>query len=234
MENTKIDIYSEIEKAEIITDLNMLGTRSDEVEVRKDGLLIGKIIVKLKSIIREKNLTSLTAPQIGFAVRVGCINFNGDIKTFINPIITNVKGFELSREKCSNIPNKEFIRPRHNDITVTYQTPLGKVESKRFIGLAAKVMQHLVDHLDGLLLSDVGLEIDADFDNATDEEKNEVINMYLDSLDIKRKEIKAEIEEDKELKQLSDSIEFIEAIQSGKVKVEDVPIDVVKEENKNE
>ena len=137
-------------------------------------------------------------------------------------MIQKAEGLELSREKCSSIPDKEFIRPRNNKIHVIYSTPLGKIESVMLAGKAATVFQHEMDHLDGLLISDVGLEIDKDFDEATEEERLEVINMYLDSLDIKRKEIEKEIENTPELKQLSDAIDFMEAVQTGKVDIEHI------------
>lgn len=209
---------------DIITDVEKLSVRADEVDVRKDNNLVREITVKLKDIIRENNLTSLSAPQIGYDKRIFVINFNGDLRTFINPVLSGVNGFELSREKCSSIPDKTFIRPRHNDIQTIYQTPLGKIESKQFLGVAAKVFQHCLDHLDGLLLSDIGLEIDEMFDNATEEERAAVINMYLDSLDIKQKEIDKEIQSDDELKQLSKGIEFMEKVQKGEVQIERVPM----------
>ena len=209
---------------DIVTDIEKLSARADEVDVRKDNKEVREITVALKNAVREHNLLSLSAPQIGFDKRIFVINFNGDIRTFINPMITNVKGFELSREKCSSIPDKTFIRPRHNDIMVMYQTPLGKIESKQFMGVAAKVFQHCIDHLDGLLLSDIGLEIDEMFDNATEEERMEVINMYLDSLDIKQKEVETEIQADKELKQITDGIEFMEKVKKGEVQIEQVPM----------
>lgn len=56
-----------------------------------------------------------------------------------------------------------------------------------------------MDHLEGLLLSDIGLEIDDDFDNASQEEKDELINWYLDTLDLKAKELNTEIENDADL-----------------------------------
>jgi peptide deformylase len=209
---------------DIITDVEKLSFRADEVDVRKNNQEVRDAAVKLKNEVREKNLLSLTAPQIGIDKRIFVINFNGDIRTFINPMITNVKGFELSRETCTSIPGKTFIRPRHNDIQVIYQTPLGKIESKQFMGAAAKVFQHCIDHLDGLLLSDIGLEIDEMFDSATEEERMEVINMYLDSLDIKQKEVNKEIQEDAELKKIAEGIEFMEKVKKGEVQVERVPL----------
>ena len=209
---------------DIITDVEKLSVRADEVDVRKDNNSVRDITIKLKNVIRDNNLTGLSAPQIGYDKRIFVINFSGDLRTFINPVITGVKGFELSREKCSSIPGKTFIRPRHNDIQVMYQTPLGKIESKQFLGLAAKIFQHHVDHLDGLLLSDIGLEIDEMFDNATEDERMEVINMYLDSLDIKQKEIDKEIQSDDELKKIAEGITFMEKLQKGEVQIERVPM----------
>jgi peptide deformylase len=216
---------------DIITDIEKLSFRADEIDVRKENDKVREITVALKNTIREKNIVSLSANQIGFDKRIFVINFNGDLRTFINPVITQVKGFELSRETCTSIPDKTFIRPRHNDIMVMYQTPLGKIESKQFMGAAAKVFQHEMDHLDGLLLSDIGLEIDEMFDNATEEERMEVINMYLDSLDIKQKEIDKEIQEDDDLKKISDGIDFMTKVQKGEVQIEQVPnSEIAKEE----
>ena len=146
--------------------------------------------------------------------------FDVEIKTFVNPIITNAKGLQLSRETCHSIPDKTFIRPRNNDIQIMYTQPDGKLQSRQLVGLAAMIFQHQIDHLDGLLLSDVGLEIDEDFDNATDEEREEVINMYLDSLDLLSKNLNKQIEEDPELKQIKEASEFITAVQTGKVQLE--------------
>ena len=206
---------------EIITDYAVLSNRCDEIDIRKEGREAQEIVRELKAVVREKNLTGLSACQIGYDKRILVINFNGDIRSFINPIITDAQGLDLSRETCSSIPDKTFIRIRNNTISVAYQTPLGKIESRKLFGLAATVFQHHLDHLDGLLLSDVALEIDEAFDNATDEEKGEIINLYLDSLDIKRKELKEEITQDENLKQMSDAIDFIEQVQKGQVQFED-------------
>lgn len=221
--------------AEIITDLEKLGYRSyeNELDVRKGNKEVRDIVIELKNTMREKGLTSLSAPQIGHMKRIFVIDFSGDMRSFINPIISRANGLTLSREKCSSIPNKEYIRIRNTDIDVTYMTPMGKIESKRFFGLAAIKVQHAIDHLDGLLLPDVGLEVDEDYDNATDEEKTQIIDMFLESLDIKRKNIQKDIEEDKDLKQLSDAINFMTKLQKGEVQLGDT-VTVHKEDNGTE
>lgn len=211
--------------ADIITDYDKLSERCDEFDLTKKNNEAQEIIVKLKQIIRsDETIAGLSAIQIGYNKRIICINFNGDIRTFINPIIEKAEGLELSRESCHSIPGKEYIRIRQNKITVTYQTPLAKIETVELAGMAARVMQHHIDHLDGLLISDVGLEIDEDWDKATDEERQEVIDYYIDSLDLKSKELSKEIAEDKDATQLSNAIKFMNSVREGKTKIEQLPL----------
>lgn len=207
---------------EIVTDIDQLSIRCEEIDVRKENPLMREIIVELKDTIRNTpNSVGLAANQIGYNKRIFCINFSGDIRSFINPIITEVKGFDLSREACLSLPGKEYIRPRHNEISVVYQTPLGKTESRKLIGKAAEVFQHELDHLDGLLLSDIGMEIPENYDELSEDEKAKLIQSYMDSLDIKQKEIHEEINSDKDLKETEEAIDFMKAVQAGKVEFGD-------------
>lgn len=200
-----------------------LSERAIEIDLRTQNKEAREIISEIKKTMREKNLTSLSAPAIGYHRRIFCIDFKDrEIKTFINPIIVNAKGLQLSREKCSSIPGREFVRPRNSEVEVMYQDPMSKPLSRKLIGLAAIVFQHEIDHLDGLLLSDVGLELDEDFDNATEEERQEVIEAYLDALDLKQREITQEIQDDKELKQIDDARRFMESVYKGETKLEPI------------
>lgn len=202
----------------IITDEALLSERADEVDTIKEMKEAREIISELKSIIRKNKLTSLSAPAIGYRKRIFCVNFSdSEIKTFINPIIVKAEGLVLSDEKCTSIPGKRFILPRNNKVSIMYTSPLGKVESREVSGVAASVIQHEIHHLDGIILSDIGLEVDEMFDNATQEEREQVIGMYLDSLDIKQKELDKQIEEDADLKQIADATKFMEKVQSGEV-----------------
>lgn len=209
---------------EIVTDYEKLSERCDEVDTKKKNTDIQNCVQELKATIRANTgISALSSIQIGHDKRVIVINFNGDLRTFVNPIITESHGMQLSREKCHSIPGKEFIRLRSSKITVIYQTPLGKVESVELMGLAAIVMQHQIDHLDGLLLSDIGLEIDEDFEKASEDEQNEVIQWYLDSLDVKEKEIELSIETDEDAKRMRDTVRFIQSVNSGETKLEEIP-----------
>ncbi len=228
--DTKIIKFDEVLKAndkrvkEVITDYEKLSERCDEVDTKKKNMNIQDIVLDLKATIRATpDMSALSANQIGHDKRVIVINFNGDLRTFVNPVITESHGMQLSREKCHSIPGKEFIRLRNSRITVIYQTPMGKVQSVELMGLAAIVMQHHIDHLDGLLLSDIGLEIDDNFDKASEDEQNEVIQWYLDSLDVKEKEIEMAIENDEDAKRMKDAVRFIQSVNSGETKLEEIP-----------
>ena len=200
----------------IITDEALLSERADEVDTIKEMKEARAIIAELKSIIRKKELTSLSAPAIGYRKRIFCVNFSdSEIKTFINPIIVKAEGLVLSDETCTSIPGKRFILPRNNKVSIMYTSPLGKVESREVSGVAASVIQHEIHHLDGILVSDIGYLVPEGFDNFSEDEKMRLINEYLDCLDIAAKNLEAEIEADPELKQINDAIKFMDSVREG-------------------
>ena len=200
----------------IITDEALLSERADEVDTIKEMKEARAIIAELKSIIRKKELTSLSAPAIGYRKRIFCVNFSdSEIKTFINPIIVKAEGLVLSDETCTSIPGKRFILPRNNKVSIMYTSPLGKVESREVSGVAASVIQHAIHHLDGILCSDIGYLVPEGFDNFSEDKKMQLINEYLDCLDIAAKNLEAEIEADPELKQINDAIKFMDSVREG-------------------
>lgn len=207
---------------DVITDIEKLQERCDEINVGKENGYMRKIISDLKSTMREKDFASLSAPQIGYDKRIFCINFDGDIKSFINPIITQASGLSLVRESCPSLPDRKFLRPRNTRINVMYQTPLQKPESRVLTGMAAFVFQHELDHLDGILLSDVSMELGEGYDELSEEDKTALINEYKDSLDIKLDEINEAIEKDEYAKRLSTSIDYMTAVEKGEVELEHI------------
>ena len=208
---------------EIITDAEKLPEWSDVIHPKKEGKLCQQIIGELKATMRANDLEYLTAPQIGYNKRIFCIRFNNnDYRTFINPSISNMAKMTIARETCVSIPDKRFIIPRYNMIEVLYYTPLGEIEARKIMGRSAWVLHHCVDHLDGALTSDIGLEIDDMFDNAAEDEKAEIIKMYMEALDLRQKQLQEEIQNDDELKKMSDAIDFMESVRKGETQVEPI------------
>lgn len=205
---------------DIITDYDTLSQRSDEIDTKKENALLREIITNLKNTIQGTDLKGLAAPQLGYFKRVFVINFKGKLTTYVNPVLTSMRGMQLSREICPSFPGKTFLRPRSGEIKVMFQNPMGKAQTQKLMGLASIIFQELIDHLDGLLLPDIGLEIDDAFDAATDEEREEVINAYLDSLDIAHKNIEEAIKADPEAKQISDAVNFMTSVQRGETQIQ--------------
>lgn len=210
----------------ITRDLEKLMKRSEEVLVIGMDMQtkpeVAKTIKDLKeTIYANKNLVALSAPQIGIFERIFCIRFaNGDIRAFINPMISKTDGFHLVREVNPSLPGRSFIVPRHDRIIAMYQTPTGKPEESRFEGVVGEVFQHMVNMLDGVLISDIGLEVDEDFDNATDDERSEVIKAFLEIIKQRTEQVNKEIESDEELKKTRDAINFLKGVATGEIKVE--------------
>ena len=225
----------------IINDISELPNSADTVlEIntsnKKLNQLMRDTIVSLKNTIREKNLDGLTACQIGVNIRVMVINFNGDLKTYVNPLLVKADGFVLNRESCIHIPDKTYLVPRHKSITIIYETPLGKIEEAKLVGKAAYVAQHLIWHMDGMFIDDVGLEIDEDWDELTDEEKSQIIKEYAESLDIRAAELNDELDKTEQGKKLKEGVEFEQAVARGEVRIKEEAVyttDNTKEENKD-
>lgn len=227
--NVKGDVKS------LIEDFEILSNRSREIDPRKEGTFVQQVVLDLKATMRANDYEYLCAPQIGYGVRIFCIRFGkDDYRSFINPIIENNSNFHLARETCYSLPNKTFIRPRFGKCNIIYMTPLGKIETRNIVGRSAVVFQHCIDHLDGLLLEDVGLEIDELFDNATDEEREEVIEAYMQALDLKQKNLHEVIKEDPELNQIEEASKFIQAVQNGEVQTESFTIPNLKPEDSSD
>lgn len=100
----------------------------------------------------------IAAPQIGYEVRVAAIDLTGHKKAppsvhgltlLVDPVVESGSGSEVGREGCLSIPDFTANVRRFVDATVT--TRDGALE---FEGFEARLAQHEIDHLDGLLFLD--------------------------------------------------------------------------------
>ena len=60
----------------------------------------------------------------------------------------------VREERCLSIPDTPTRVLRSTAVTVSYRDRAGAEREERFEGLMAMVMQHEVDHLDGVLILD--------------------------------------------------------------------------------
>jgi peptide deformylase len=102
----------------------------------------------------------LAAPQVGIETKLLVLNPAGDKQdrsgelVLCNPKLTRKKGREFGEEGCLSFPGIHAEVERWVDITVTYQDLDGKEQTLPASGWLARIIQHEMDHLDGVFFVD--------------------------------------------------------------------------------
>ena len=101
----------------------------------------------------------LASTQIGVPLRVFVAKHDGFESEFINPVILTKSGeLESGEEGCLSIPNVGIDVKRSTSIIVLYHIldKDGMLISKteEFSGYIARIIQHEIDHLDGICITD--------------------------------------------------------------------------------
>lgn len=100
----------------------------------------------------ESNGVGLSANQVGLPYRVFVMRGHEHHFAFFNPKIVSMSDNTTTMEEgCLSFPCLIVKVPRANTVRVRFQTQSGGTDTKTFDGLSARVIQHEVDHLDGLL-----------------------------------------------------------------------------------
>lgn len=207
-----------------LVDRDTVIDRAEEIDLEKDFKLAQKIISDLGSYMIKNSVRALAAPQIGYPYRIFCVMYKTkrktDIKAYINPVITTIDGFILIRQRCENLPGKEFIHPRYTKIGLSFLDIDKESKGFDFVGQTAFAMEQMMDILDGVFIDEMGLEIDHLFDEASESEKNQLLAAYMNQLQQYRVQLNREIESTPELKQLKDAVDYMQAVKEGRVQVE--------------
>ena len=118
-----------------------------------------QLIQDMFETMRSAQGIGLAAPQVGVSKRIIVIDishYNPDIPpiALINPVITNAVGEEMWEEGCLSLPGYRGIVRRAIDVTVKGLLPNADEIEFEASGLMARVVQHEIDHLDGILFID--------------------------------------------------------------------------------
>ena len=128
---------------------SILTTRGNPVTKFDEELHM--IVQDLRDTLVDAAGAGLAAPQIGYAVRVAVIA-NGP--TLINPEIIEKYGSVVDYEGCLSIPNLVAPVARAESVKVRSHDMDGDLVEFNADGFEARVMQHEIDHLDGILMFD--------------------------------------------------------------------------------
>jgi len=102
----------------------------------------------------------IAAPQIGIPKRFISINFGSGTQSLINPAVTwrSEATFTLW-DDCMCFPELLVKVRRHLSISITYLDELGTPRAWERLGQAeSELLQHELDHLDGVLATDLALD----------------------------------------------------------------------------
>ena len=115
-----------------------------------------KLIKDMKATMKKEKGIGLAAPQVGFNVRVILVTLdNKSVVPMINPkIILHSNATEFGEEGCLSVPGKWAQIKRYSEITVEYLDEKGSQQTLKLNELNARVVQHEIDHLDGILFTD--------------------------------------------------------------------------------
>ncbi|HEX5053055.1 MAG TPA: peptide deformylase [Planctomycetota bacterium] len=108
----------------------------------------------------EEGGVGLAAPQVGIEQKLLVLNPSGDRKepsgelVLCNPKLTRKKGREFGEEGCLSFPGIQAEVERWITITVSYQDLEGKEQTLSAEGWLARIIQHEIDHLDGVFFTD--------------------------------------------------------------------------------
>lgn len=89
-----------------------------------------------------------------FVIDLSLIDENLSPKAYVNPRIISSDGSDSREEGCLSIPDVNADVDRASKIEVEYQTLDGKVVKETIEDLQARVFQHELDHLNGVLFID--------------------------------------------------------------------------------
>lgn len=142
-------------------DVRILGDpvlRKRAAEVKEISEDTKRLINDMFETMYAEEGVGLAAPQVGISERIIVVDpQQDDLEAFalINPeIIDTGKETEKGEEGCLSIPGLRDIVERSFAIVVRGLTPQGEEMVLELEGLPARIIQHEVDHLDGVLFID--------------------------------------------------------------------------------
>jgi peptide deformylase len=123
---------------------------------------LASLLDDMQDTMRNLNGAGLAAPQIGVGARVVIFGFDENTRypdedgvpftVLINPILTPIgESQEEGWEGCLSVPGMRGLVPRYRELRYTGLDAQGNPIDRTVQGFHARVVQHEVDHLDGIL-----------------------------------------------------------------------------------
>ena len=114
-----------------------------------------KLLDDMGETMRDANGVGLAAPQVGSLRRVVTVDLGDEILELVNPSLVQTDGEQVGAEGCLSVPGKYGLVKRPYYAKVKAQDRFGnwfEVEGEELIG---RCFCHELDHLDGIVYTEV-------------------------------------------------------------------------------
>jgi len=137
----------------IVKNINKL--RQKAIPVAADNISAAMSRLISRTVFIRKGAVGFAGSQVGLREHVFCALIGSKWRFFANAVVIRKSWFKNKEyEGCLSFPKKEFLVKRHNNITIKYQNAQGETITEKFTGLEARIIQHELDHLNGILVCD--------------------------------------------------------------------------------
>ena len=119
-----------------------------------DGKL-HRLLDDMKETLAEANGVGLAAPQVGILRRVVVVDTGEEMLELVNPELLETSGEQVGSEGCLSVPGKYGLVKRPNYAKVRAQDRDGNWFEAEGEELIARCFCHELDHLDGILYTEV-------------------------------------------------------------------------------
>ena len=130
--------------------------RRTALPVAEVGKSVRALLRGMARIMYNRNGMGLAAPQIGVMKRLIIADTGEGLLSLINPEILDRRGEAFLLEGCLSLPTVGVKVTRNESIVVRGIDTAGREVTRDLSGLMARVIQHEIDHLDGVLILDYG------------------------------------------------------------------------------
>jgi peptide deformylase len=137
----------------IVKNINKL--RQKAIPVATDNISVAISKLYSHTMYLREGAVGIAGCQVGLKDHVFCAVIGSKWRFFANAVVIRKSWFKSKEyEGCLSLPNKEYLVKRHNNITIKYQNTHGETITEKFTGLEARIIQHELDHLNGILVCD--------------------------------------------------------------------------------
>lgn len=134
---------------EVIHDPILLGIKS-EIATEEDISVANDLLDTLKA--NKEACVGMAANMIGVRKRIICFDNNGTYSVMFNPEIIKKSEPYDTEEGCLSLLGGPRKCKRYKSIKVKWQTAEFQTRIKTFTGFTAQIIQHEIDHCDGVLI----------------------------------------------------------------------------------